>query len=167
MALYARQRMGPGVAAAQTQDVVQEAFVRLIKQCASGREPQDVPAWLFACVRNAAVDAVRSESRRRCRERRAARERADHEVGQSAGPGLFLSPPGNTLDAADAERALATIPPELREVVTLRIWGNMTLAQIAAVTGSPVSTVYDRYRAALERMRQTLEVPDVKSCQRR
>lgn len=167
MALYARQRMGPGVVAAQTQDVVQEAFVRLIKQCAAGREPEDVPAWLFACVRNAAVDAIRSESRRRRREHRAAQERADCEGVQAAGPRLFHSPPGSTLDAADAEHALANIPPDLREVVTLRIWGSMTLAQIAAVTGAPVSTVYDRYRAALELMRQTLEVPDVKSCQRR
>jgi RNA polymerase sigma-70 factor (ECF subfamily) len=166
MALYALQRLGAGTPAAQTQDLVQEAFVRLIKQCAAGPEPDDVPAWLFACVRNAAVDAIRSESRRRRRERRAARERADCEAGQAA-PGLFRSPLGNSLDAADAERALASIPPDLREVVTLRIWGSMTLSQIAAITGSPVSTVHDRYRAALELMRQTLEVTDVKSCKRR
>ncbi len=165
MALYARQRLGAGAAAAEAQDVVQEAFVRLIRQCAAGREPQDVPAWLFACVRNAAVDSMRSESRRRLRERRAAQERSDCLAGQAAE--LFLSPPGNTIDAADAERALANIPAELREVVTLRIWGAMTLSQIATVTHSPVSTVYDRYRAALELLRQTLEVPDVKSCQRR
>jgi RNA polymerase sigma-70 factor, ECF subfamily len=155
MALYARQRLGAGAPAGQTQDVVQEAFVRLIKQCAAGCEPDDVPAWLFACVRNAAVDAIRSESRRRRREHRAARERADCQARQAA-PGAFRSPPGNSLEAADAERALASIPPDLREVVTLRIWGNMTLSQIAAVTGSPVSTVYDRYRAALELMRRNL-----------
>jgi RNA polymerase sigma-70 factor (ECF subfamily) len=167
MALYARQRMGPRITGAETQDLVQEAFVRLIKQCAAGREPQDVPAWLFACVRNAAVDAIRSESRRRRREQLAARERADHEMSQAASAGLFRSPPGSVLDAADAERALASIAPELREVVTLRIWGNMTLVQVAAITGSPVSTVYDRYRTALELMRRNLEVPDVKSCRPR
>jgi RNA polymerase sigma-70 factor (ECF subfamily) len=165
LALYARQRLGGGVSATETQDVVQEAFVRLIKQCTASREPDDVPAWLFACVRNAAVDMARSESRRRRRERRVARERM--ELGPAALSGRFVAHPGNMLDADDAERLLASISADLREVVTLRIWGSMTLTQIAAVTGSPVSTVYDRYRAALQQMKRTLEIPDVKSCERR
>jgi RNA polymerase sigma-70 factor (ECF subfamily) len=131
-----------------------------MKQCAVGREPDDVPAWLFACVRNAAVDFARSEARRRGRERRAARE----DVVRAA---LFDSQPGDALDAASAEMALAGLAPEHREVVLLRIWGNMTLAQTAAVTGSPISTVHDRYRSALEQLRQILETSDVKPHKRR
>ncbi len=56
--LYARQWPGAG------DDLVQEAFVRLARQCPP---PEQVLPWLYRVVRNAALAAHRAAGRRRRR----------------------------------------------------------------------------------------------------
>jgi RNA polymerase sigma factor (sigma-70 family) len=138
--LYARQWLD----AAAAEDAVQRVFVRLIT---AGRLPTDLRPWLFRCVRNEAISMARS-SRRRVR-REAAVEPAP----------VFLTDADNQLDAAAAGRALATLPPSQREVVVLRIWSGLTLAEIAGITGLATSTLHDHYRAALAALRRQLEPP--------
>jgi RNA polymerase sigma-70 factor (ECF subfamily) len=136
--LYARQWLD----AAAAEDAVQQVFVRLI---GAGRLPTDVRPWLFRCVRNEAISMARS-----------ARRRARRETAAEAEP-VFLADADARLDAAEAGRALAALPPAQREVVVLRIWSGMTLAEISAVTGLATSTLHDQYRAALSALRRELE----------
>ena len=137
--LYARQWLD----AAAAEDAVQRVFVRLIT---AGRLPADVRPWLFRCVRNEAVSQARSSRRRRDRE-------------AVAPPPPFLPGPDAGLDAADVARAVAALPVDQREVVVLRVWSGLTLAEASAVTGRPVSTLHDQYRAALSALRSHLEPP--------
>jgi DNA-directed RNA polymerase specialized sigma24 family protein len=58
-----------------------------------------------------------------------------------------------------AEQALRELPAEFREVVVLRIWGELGLAQIAEITQTSVSTVHKRYNDAIDRLRNLLEKP--------
>ncbi len=138
--LYARQWLD----AAAAEDAVQRVFVRLI---AAGRFPTDPRPWLFRCVRNEAISMARSARRR---DRREATAEADP---------VFLPDPAGALDAADAGRAVAALPQRQREIIVLKIWSGLTLAQIADVTGSATSTVHDHYRAALAALRRQLEPP--------
>lgn len=140
--LYARQWVG----AAEADDVVQRVFVRLIS---GGRLPENARTWLFRCVRNEAIGAWRSARRRGRREREVA----------SGAAGWFAPQPGDALDARAAQAALEALPAEQREVVMLRLWSGLTLAEIAEVTGTAVSTAHDRYRAALAAVRKTMEAP--------
>jgi RNA polymerase sigma-70 factor (ECF subfamily) len=57
----------------------------------------------------------------------------------------------------EVERALRELPPEQREVVIMRIWGEMTLSEIATVLDVPANTVASRYRYALDKLRTTLK----------
>src|SRR3954452_5289063 len=145
--LYARQ----WVDAAAAEDVVQRVFVRLL---ASGRLPADARTWLFRCVRNDAISAWRSD-RRRGRRGRTAATTADGEAGAA----WFVPRPEDRIDAAAAQAALAALPAEQREIVTLPIWSGLTLAGHGPVTGLPVSTVHHYYNAALKSLRQRLESP--------
>ena len=43
--------------------------------------------------------------------------------------------------------------PELREIVELKIYADLTFREISEVTGLPQGTVATRYRSALEKMR--------------
>src|SRR4051794_40213222 len=146
LVLYARQWLDASAA----EDVVQEVFVRLMAQ---PREPANLKAWLYLATRNAAIAAGRSGRRRVRRERVVAERR-----GAEATPLLHTSPE-DRIDAVAAEAALAGLPEQQREIVLLRIWGGMTLAEVASVTGLALSTVYDQYRAALARVRKILESP--------
>ena len=138
--LYARQWIG----AAAADDVVQRVFVKLLS---GGKLPADPRTWLFRCVRNEAISSWRSDQRRAQRERSA---------GEDAPP-WFLSSIDDAIDAAAAQQVMAELPAAQREIVTLRIWSGLTLAQIAQVTGQPTSSVHHQLNEALSTMRQRLE----------
>ena len=125
------------------EDVVQEAFVKL----AAARKPPDRPLpWLYRVVRNGALNAARAAKRRRRRESHVAQLR----------PIWFEPIHEDALDAQAAAAAMQDLPPELREVLVARIWGDLTFEEIGRVTGCRSSTAHRRYTAALEALRERL-----------
>ena len=138
--LYARQWLS----ASQSEDTVQEAFMRLMRQTFKPREPK---AWLFRVVRSLAISHLRKRQRRN----RHNEELADQQDG------WFQSDADTAVDASTAEHALSGLPIEQREVVVMRIWGNLALKDIAAVVSAPISTVHSRYQAALAALRKELQ----------
>jgi RNA polymerase sigma-70 factor (ECF subfamily) len=143
LVLYARQWV-----ASSAEDVVHDVFVRLIEMTQSKKRlPDDPRAWLFRAVRNAAISALRSGSRRKRREGAIA----------DASPRWFEPRVDDLIDAGEAQRVLETLSPDLREVVVLRIWGGLGFSQIADVSSVSVSTAFDRYSKALNAMKSKLE----------
>lgn len=141
LVLYARTWLDSN----RAEDVVQEVFLRLMAQ---RREPENVRAWLFRSVRNAAVSQLRSRHRRKRHERvRASRE-----------PGWFERRPNDPADAEAVQQALTKLPAEQREIIVLRIWCGMTLQEAAEITAQPVSTLFSRYRAGLTAIRERMEL---------
>ena len=127
------------------EDVVQEALIELARQPAA---PDDVVCWLYRVVRNRAISAARSSRRRRNRESIATPREA-----------WFAPTPDDALDARTAAEALAALPQEQREVVVARLWGGLTFAEIARLTETSDSTAHRRYEAALNELRQRLNLP--------
>ena len=138
--LYARQWIG----AAAADDAVQRVFVRLL---GARKLPADPRTWLFRCVRNEAISTWRSDQRRAQRER---------SIAEDASP-FFMASVDDAIDATTAQQAMAQLPQSQREIITLRIWSGLTLAQIADVTGLPTSSVHHQLNLALSTMRQRLE----------
>lgn len=139
LVLYARQWVAPGAA----DDVVQDAFVQLIAQ---RRRPGNVKAWLFTVTRNAAISQLRSRRRRELRERAQA----------AARPEPFEARPEDLIDAQAAQAALASLPPDQREAIVLRIWGGLTLEEASVIMGQPRTTVFRRYRQGLAGIRERI-----------
>ncbi len=138
MKLYARQ----WVDAAQAEDAVQQAMVALLslKKC-----PDDPVAWMYVAVRNLAVDFVRSRWRRRRREEKSARCE------------WFEPSEDSILDARAAQVAMERLPMELREIVLLRIWGDLGYAQIAKIAQVSVGTAHQRFEEAMKQLRESLQ----------
>src|SRR5579864_9329983 len=109
--LYAAQW---SVAAA---DVVQEAFLELVRQ---KRQPEQPVAWLYRVVRNRAISSAR------CEGRRMRNEQAAIDKGRLR----FASDVESPLDAVSAAAALQSLPDDKREVVVARIWGGLTFEEI-------------------------------------
>ena len=57
------------------------------------------------------------------------------------------------LDADEATRATAGLDDDLRAVVILRYWGDLTVDDIALRLGCPAGTVKSRLHRALVRLR--------------
>jgi RNA polymerase sigma factor (sigma-70 family) len=54
-------------------------------------------------------------------------------------------------------RALSVLSQELRMVVILRYWGDLSLAEIADRLRIPIGTVKSRHHAALQALRRRIE----------
>jgi RNA polymerase sigma factor (sigma-70 family) len=138
LVLYARQWCD------EPEDVVQEAFFKLVRQ---GVAPDDPVAWLYRVARNGALDAAKKSRRRQRRESAAARPVR-----------WFVEPQVDGLDAEAAVAALERLPTEEREVIVARHWGGLSYEQIAVVAGCSASTAFRRYTAGVEALRKRLEV---------
>jgi len=136
---------------ADAEDVVQEAFVRFWRH--QRHLPGEPMALLVTSVRRAAYDLARRESRRTARE-----EFSDGGIEDN--PPLFhASLEGE--DRRDAiEVALRQLPDEQREVLVLKIWGELTFEQIGVEMGVSTNTAASRYRYALAGLRKELTAAD-------
>jgi len=145
--LYARQLCGNN--AADAADVVQEAFLRVWRKHAqNGVTEPDLPALCYAAVRYVVLDRQRQMARRLRRETAAGESLYDP---QSA---MFQTCLEQAEEHAQLEAEISRLPVEQREVVTLKIWGELTFQQIAKVTGESANTVASRYRLALVALRK-------------
>jgi len=145
--LYARQLCRNDADAA---DVVQEAFLRVWRKHANnGVTEPDLPALCYAAVRYTVLDRQRQAVRRRRREAAAGESLYDQ-------PPLFATPLERAEEQARLEAAVRELPVEQREVLTLKVWGELTFQQIATVTDESPNTVASRYRLALAALRQHL-----------
>jgi RNA polymerase sigma factor (sigma-70 family) len=125
-------------------DVVQEAFCRLAAQ----EPPPDNPvAWLYQVCRNLAEKQRRSDHRRRQRES----ARAPREASAST--------PVDPLELAEVLAAVEQLDADLREILIARIWGGLSLDDVARLCGISTATAFRRYHAALELLRAQLESP--------
>jgi len=138
--LFARQKSR---SEADAQDLVQEAIVEAVQR---GGNHQPPPLSLvFATIQRRAIDWSRRD------DRRAAREQSS--IAPESGAWFDTS-------VEDRERArlvqdaMNKLPEIYREVVTLKVWGELTFAQIAEVLEISANTAASRYRYGLGELRK-------------
>jgi len=69
----------------------------------------------------------------------------------------FESRCDDLIDAQLAQDILQTLPAHLREIVLLRIWGQMSLREIAEIVNKSIPWIHNNYKTALEMIRKKLE----------
>lgn len=127
------------------QDVVQGVFVRLLGlDRTTVREVKDVAAWLSRLTRNAALNHIRENSRRRARVQRA-----------TEGQVVFEKPAADALPP-DLQEAVDALPDEQRDTILLKHVAGLTFDQMAHALEENRNTVASRYRAAVSQLRRLL-----------
>jgi RNA polymerase sigma-70 factor (ECF subfamily) len=128
--------------------LAQEVFVRVLLAKDRYRPEAAFSTWLYRIVLNVARDAGRKN-----------RRRPEALVAEDAVDGQN-SPATATAQqelAEKVERAMHGLSEELRELVVMKHFGELTFAQIAEVCGDPPSTVKSRMQAALLQLRGLLK----------
>lgn len=132
------------------EDLAQETFVRLMRAIHRYEYPRPFKPWLYAIATNLARDHYK---------RAETRYHVDAEPDQ-----LHQHPaelPEETLTAADDARqvveAITSLPDHQREVVILRYYQELSLAEIAEALNIPVGTVKSRLSLGLRRLKIVLE----------
>ncbi len=133
-----------------SEEVLQEVFLRLWN--APERFDSDrgsLRSYLLAQTHGRAVDLLRSETSRRRREEREARETAE------AGGDIEREVMDSAV-AVEVKRAVATLPTDERRAIELAYFSGHTYRQVAQMLDAPEGTVKSRIRSGLRRMRVDL-----------
>lgn len=138
--LFARQQAR---LESDAQDLVQEAVVECWQRDA-GSAPPPLPL-VFATIRRRAIDLARKEDRRSQRELAAA----------EAQPACWFDCSLEESERAHLiQNAMRNLAPIYRDVLTLKLWGELTFAEMAEVLGIPANTAASRYRYGLAELRK-------------
>jgi RNA polymerase sigma-70 factor (ECF subfamily) len=129
-----------GLGHTESEDVVQETFLTLLKRVHPPEEPE---RYCVRSFRNRALNYRRSFWRRMAREWESRRwfERSD----------------GETPEERAAMRCLAELPVAQREVIVLKIWHEYTFEEIGELLDVSPNTAAGRYRYGLEKLRACLK----------
>jgi RNA polymerase sigma-70 factor (ECF subfamily) len=137
---------------ASAEDVAQEVFVRAWRN-AHGYDARrgSVLAWLLGITRNAAIDVLRLK-RAEPLGNEAVLSRLEAQIAQGETP--------TQEDRARVRDALAGLAPDQRRAVFLATYMGRTAQEISEVERIPLGTAKTRIRAAMQRLRLTLETAD-------
>ena len=124
----------------RAQDAVHQVFLKLIEK-GSLSQVVDKKAYLFACVRNDALN----EGKLR-----------DRNAPLDPDAAWFNPPDRDYAGEQNLRRALGALPNDQRQVMVLHIWGELTFSQISDLLDLSSNTVASRYRYALAKLRDSM-----------
>ena len=127
------------------EDVTSEFFMKLWRLADTYREGKGHRAWMAAIARNMAVDLLRRTKREVLME-----DFADTMTENASN----VSVEKEVIADMSLRQALDALKPKEREVVHLKIMGEMTFQEIADVLKVPLGTVTWRYQNAIQKLRR-------------
>ena len=139
--------------AADADDAFQETWIKIIRSASSYRGG-NARAYLAAAARSVAIDRLR-------RAGRAVSLDDEGEGAEAAANAAAAGPnPGEAFESKatseEVRRAVRTLPEGQRQVLLLRIEGDLAFREIAAELGIPLGTALTWMRAATQRLRKML-----------
>lgn len=114
------------------EDVLQETFLRLLQSDSLQFEPGMEKAWLYRVARNLCYDHLRRQRR----------ERSEQECATAGGGEMEFT------------ELIAPLSKTEREIISLKILGNLSHKEIAAVLHLTVHGTKKRYERALKKLRE-------------
>jgi RNA polymerase sigma-70 factor (ECF subfamily) len=132
-------------AAADAEDLTQEAFCKAQAQLATLRDPDRARPWLFSILRNAYLHRVRSD-------------RAHKQVSLDAVGDVACQVPVDVpeVDPERLQQALNELPEGFRTPVILFYFEDMSYRDIAEQMDLPIGTVMSRLARAKTHLRDRL-----------
>lgn len=134
---------------AGAEDVIQDVFIKFAESVSRFRLTGNLKGYLSTCVANRARDYIRQKKRRPTV---AVNEAAQMASDAKSPIQLVIC----TEELQKLKQAITQLPYEQREVVVLRVHGEMRFRQIAKLQDVSVKTALSRYRYGLDKLRSML-----------
>ena len=140
----------------EARDAAQETFIAAYKNLGRFRGEAKVSSWLHRIAVNQCLTIKRRAKTR-------AEDRIDDENGET--DRILVAPartsPGNEAEQAErlnvVRQAVSALPTDLRQVVVMKEFEEMTFQEISDTLEIPLSTVKSRLYTALKQLRMRLE----------
>ena len=152
---YARCSLGPDDA----QDIVQETFLRLHKVMRKNnlKDIVSVGRWLFKVAHNCATDVLR----KKYRTNKVMDKVTGNTVDSTANTSDGLEEVVHREDCRLVLKLLGKLPPRQKQVLMLKIDGDMTYRQISEVTNQALGTIGYLINQGLGRLARELRTDGV------
>ncbi len=129
------------------EDIVQEAFLALVRGSRNGLKLDSPTAWLFRVTRNRAKDMLKKETRMK-------------ERHNAVAACESVAPAPCALEEKEKSRALrqqfARLKPPIQEVLALKIQEGKSYREIAAITGFSLGKISSLVHRGLDELAETL-----------
>jgi RNA polymerase sigma-70 factor (ECF subfamily) len=140
----------------EARDATQETFIAAYRNVARFRGEAKVSSWLHRIAVNQCLTVKRRAKTR-------SEEYLDDETGES--DRIFVAPiaysPGNEAEQTERLRvvrqAVSSLPVDLRQVVVMKEFEEMTFQEISDTLELPLSTVKSRLYTALKQLKMKLD----------
>lgn len=127
------------------EEVAQDAFIALWRRPGAFDPTRgSLQTFLAGITRNKAIDLVRKEE--------SMRRRTDELISESATQSTTTTM-DRVHDVADIQKAMAKLPANQRDALTLAYFGGRTYREVAEELGIPEGTAKTRLRDGLSRLR--------------
>jgi RNA polymerase sigma-70 factor (ECF subfamily) len=147
--------------AGDSEDLLQETFLRVLTHAGDFRPGAAFRPWLFAIARNVAYNAMQKRKLRA--EVEVQTDFGGGSAGLRAGTEASATDPSARLVSQERKArllaALEELPAPQREVIILVIFNGFSYQEAAAVTGDSEGTLRSRVFHALKRLRDRLKEP--------
>jgi RNA polymerase sigma-70 factor (ECF subfamily) len=130
------------------EDCVHDVFVHFAGAPAEMRANHNLKGYLMRCVANRAKNLIKRQQLQ-----------SVHPMDAQDDAGEQDCPEGRLIVSEESMRifeAMAKLPAEQREVVSLHIHGQMKFREIAEQLNFSINTVQSRYRYGIEKLRTLL-----------
>jgi RNA polymerase sigma factor (sigma-70 family) len=138
---YARAHTGHAESAL---DATQETWFAIVRGLGSLRDPAAFPAWAFGMLRRSCAGQIRGMQRQR------------RLLASARAQATEASTPADQ-DTGNIHSAVASLPPDTRDLIALRYAADLSIAAIALILRLPEGTVKSRLHAARAELESTLE----------
>jgi len=133
---------------AEAEDAVQDAFMKLAKKNVTPKG--DPVSYVFATVRNAALDRLR----KRKRVVDVPEFVFDEERSNEPKPGMELQEQERNFII---RKEIEKLDEPQREVIVMKLFSGLTFEQISEILNEPLSTVSSRYARTLKSLKYRME----------
>jgi len=139
-------------------DLMQDVFLGVYRNLDRFRGDAQFSSWMFRIAHNKAIDLAR---------RRYASPVQDMDTDQLPEPGSLQDSPQVLLMQEQGNKSIQalmeSLGPELRLLVELKVFQEMTFEDIAELQDVSANTVKTRFYSAMKKLRNKLENQDVLS----
>lgn len=130
----------------KVKDVMQEVFIRIAEKRRKLLKVKDMESYIFILARNQAMEYLRHQPKPMVNI-----DQYENILSNHNSPPLFTGE-----EIKEIEQALISLPLEQKEVITLKVFEDLSFSEIGKRLGISRNTVWARYRYGMEKLRNKL-----------
>lgn len=129
---------------ATVEDLMQDTYMKVIQSINSYKKGRNFPAWVMQIAKNTTIDHLRKQKRMEVRD-----PQTDMYLFDT------FAPETETTDL-EVDAILKPLDEQERQVVLMKVYGNLKFKDIALSTDKPLGTVLWIYNKAIKKLRESM-----------